>query len=143
MSMDQVVASSLSSYRQLRLFLAVFAALALVLGAIGVYGVVSYAVSRRRAEFGLRMALGATSWRVLREVATGGLRPVMIGVAAGVVFAAYLSRFVTGFLFEVKPLDALSLGGAAAVLLLAGVVAVIVPGLRAGRASPVSVLRGD
>ena len=116
---------------------------ALVLGAIGVYGVVSYAVSRRRAEFGVRLALGATSGRVLREVARGGLQPVAIGVVAGVVASVFLSRFVSGFLYGVQPRDVLSIGGAAVALLAAGVAAVIIPGVRAGRTSPVEVLRGE
>lgn len=142
-SMDDVVATSLSDQLRLRFFLSTFAALALVLGAIGVYGVVSYAVARRQAEFGVRLALGATSGRVLREVATGGLRPVALGVVGGIVASVLLSRFATKFLFGVSPHDVLSIGGAAVALLAAGVVAVIVPGVRAGRTSPMQVLRGE
>jgi putative ABC transport system permease protein len=143
MSMDAVIAGSMADRLQLRFFLMTFAVLALVLGAIGVYGVVSYAVSRRRAEFGVRMAMGATSGRVLREVAAGGLKPVVIGVAIGVVASAFLTKTLATFLFEVSPRDLVSLGSAAGALLAAGVAAVLIPGLRAGRTSPVEVLRGD
>jgi putative ABC transport system permease protein len=143
MTMNAVMAGTMTDRLQLRFFLTTFALLALVLGAIGVYGVVSYAVSRRRAEFGVRMALGATAGRVMREVSVSGLRPVVIGVAIGVVASAFLAKALSAFLFEVTPHDLVSLGAAASALLGAGVAAVLIPGLRAGRTSPVEVLRGD
>jgi putative ABC transport system permease protein len=141
--MEDVVRISLADRLQLRFFLSLLAALALVLGAIGVYGVVSYAVSRRKAEFGVRMALGASSSRVMNEVAMGGLKPVMIGVAIGTASSLLLCRFVAQFLYGVSQRDVISIGGAAAALLLAGVFAVLIPGLRAGRTSPMEVLRSD
>jgi ABC-type antimicrobial peptide transport system permease subunit len=117
--------------------------LGLVLGAVGVYGVVSYAVTRRRAEFGIRMALGATSANVLSHVVRRGMVPVAVGVVAGVVVSLALARVVAGFLYEVAPTDPASLGMASAVLLLTGVLAAVIPAWRAGRTSPVEVLRVD
>lgn len=142
-TMEDVVKVALSDRLQLRFFFSLFATLALVLGAIGVYGVVSYAVSRRKAEFGVRMALGASSSRVMSEVATGGLKPVAIGVTIGVAAALFLSRFVAEFLYGVNQRDLLSIGGAAAALLLAAVLAVLIPGVRAARTSPMEVLRAE
>jgi putative ABC transport system permease protein len=114
-----------------------------LLGAIGVYGVVSYAVTRRRAEFGIRMALGAAPGRVLGLVVGGGMMPVVIGAVAGVLASIAMSRLVRGFLYEVSPTDSVSLAGASGVVLLAGVVAALVPAWRAGRVSPVESLRAD
>ena len=141
--MEDVVRASLADRLQLRFFLSLLATLALVLGAMGVYGVVSYAVSRRKAEFGVRMALGASSARVMNDVAVGGLRPVALGVFVGIATSLILSRFVVQFLYRVEQSDMLSIGGAAAALLLAGALAVLIPGIRAGRTSPMEVLRSE
>ncbi len=142
-TMDAVVNAALSEPLRLRFFLGLFAGLALVLGAVGVYGVVTYAVTRRRAEFGIRMALGAAPSRVLALVVRGGMLPVVVGAAAGVAASIGLSRLVRGFLFEVSPTDAVSLMAAASVVLVAGTVAAVVPAWHAGRVSPVEALRSD
>lgn len=142
-TMDAVVNSALAEPLQLRFFLGLFAGLALLLGAVGVYGVVSYAVTRRRAEFGIRMALGAAPSRVLGLVVRTGMLPVASGAVAGVLLSLGLSRLLRGFLYEVSPTDALSLLGAATVVLLAGVIAAFVPAWRAGSVSPVEALRSD
>jgi predicted lysophospholipase L1 biosynthesis ABC-type transport system permease subunit len=142
-TMQSVINTALSEPLQLRFFLGLFAGLALVLGAVGVYGVVSYAVTRRRAEFGIRMALGAAPGRVWALVVRGGMMPVVIGAAAGVAASIALSRLVRGFLYEVSPTDSVSLLAASAVVLLAGVLAAFVPAWRAGRVSPTDALRSD
>ena len=142
-TMESVVNVALAEPLQLRFFLGLFAALALLLGAVGVYGVVSYAVTRRRAEFGIRMALGAAPGRVLGLVVSGGMMPVAIGAVAGVVASIAMSRLVRGFLYEVSPTDSVSLVAASGVVLLAGAVAALVPAWRAGRVSPVESLRAD
>jgi predicted permease len=142
-TMESVVDVALAEPLQLRFFLGLFAALALLLGAVGVYGVVSYAVTRRRAEFGIRMALGAAPGRVLGLVVGGGMMPVVIGAVAGVLASIAMSRLVRGFLYEVSPTDSVSLAGASGVVLLAGVIAALVPAWRAGRVSPVESLRAD
>lgn len=142
-TMDDVVAAALAEPLRLRFFLTVFAAIALVLGTIGVYGVVSYAVSRRRAEFAIRMALGASPKRVLREVAERGLAPVIAGIAIGIVAALAVSGVLHRFLYGLGAADPVSLGAAAGALLAAGIVAALVPAARAGRTSPANALRAD
>ena len=140
-SMEQVVNGSLAQPIQLRFFLTLFAVLALVLGAVGVYGVVSYAVERRRSEFGVRLALGASPARVQRDVMRSGLVPVVAGIAVGLVMAVALGRALSRFLYGVSPADPASFGIAAGALLLAGVLAALVPATRAGHTNPIEALR--
>ena len=142
-SMADVVDTALAEPLRLRFFLSLFAGLALVLGAVGIYGVVSYSVSRRRTEFGVRMALGAAPGRVVAEVVRQGLRPVAVGIGAGLALAVASSRLVAGMLYGIAATDPPSLAVAAAALLLAGGLAALVPGLRAGRTSPIESLRSD
>jgi predicted permease len=142
-TMEQVLAASLAQPLRLRFFLALFAALALALGGIGVYGVVSYAVTRRRAEYAIRVALGASPGRVRGEVFRHGLAPVAVGTMLGVVGALLSARLLTGFLFGVRPTDPASLSTAAGLLLLAGVLAALAPALRAGRTNPATALRSE
>ena len=142
-TMQQVVDGSLAQPLRLRFFLTLFAALALALGAVGVYGVVSYAVDRRRAEFGVRLALGASPQRVQRDVLWGALVPVLSGIGAGLVMAALLGRAFSRFLYGVSPSDPASLAVAAGALLAAGLVAALVPAARAAHTNPIEALRAD
>ena len=142
-SMDEVVRTALAEPLRLRFFLMLFGGLALVLGTVGVYGVVSYAVTRRRPEFGIRIALGAAPARVLAEVVRGGMAPVAIGVTAGLLGAIGLSRLLGRFLYEVAPTDPASLALAGAALLGAGALAALLPGWRAGQVNPVEALRAE
>ena len=142
-TMDEVVASSLAQPLRLRFFLSLFAALALLLGTVGVYGVVSYAVARRRAEFGIRIALGASPARVLGDVVRRGLTPVAVGIAAGLVGALLLARALSGFLYGVEPSDPASLVAAGAALMIAGAAAAVVPGIRASQTNPVEAIRAE
>jgi ABC-type antimicrobial peptide transport system permease subunit len=142
-TLDEVVRTALAQPLRLRFFLTLFAGLALILGTVGVYGVVAYAVTRRKAEFGIRMALGAAPARVLGEVVGGGMAPVAIGVAVGIAGALGLSRLLAGFLYEIAPTDPLSLALAGLSLLAAGVLAAMLPGWRAGQVSPVEALRAE
>jgi len=142
-TMDEVVRDALAQPIQLRFFLTLFAALALVLGAVGVYGVVAYAVTRRKTEFGIRMALGAAPSRVIGEVVGGGMVPVAVGVVAGLLSALALSRVLGRFLYGVAAADPMSLVLAGLVLVGSGVLAALVPGWRAGRVSPVEALRAE
>jgi predicted permease len=142
-TMDAVVSASLAEPLRLRFFLGLFAGLALLLGSVGVYGVVSYAVARRRAEFGIRMALGAAPYRVSTDVVRHGLMPVVIGVGAGLAGSLALSGLLRGFLYDVSPRDTPSLFAASGALLLAGILAAVVPAWRAGTISPVEALRSD
>ena len=120
-TMLQVVDGSLAQPIRLRFFLTLFAAPALVLGAVGVYGVVSYAVDRRRSEFGVRLARGASPQRVQRDVLWGGLVPVLFGIGVGLVMAAVLGQALNRFLYGVSPSDPASFAVAAGALLAGGV----------------------
>jgi predicted permease len=142
-TLDAIVASAVAEPLRLRFFLSLLGALALVIGAVGIYSVVSYSVTRRRAEFGVRLALGAAPRRILAEVVAGGLGPVGAGVAAGLLAALALGSTVQRFLFGIAAIDPVSLTMAAAVLLGAGLVAAVVPAVRAGRTDPVTALRAE
>ena len=142
-TLDAVVAGAVAEPLRLRFFLSILGGLALVIGAVGIYSVVSYSVTRRRAEFGVRLALGAAPRRILSEVVTSGLVPVGIGVVAGLAGTLALGSTIGRFLYGVEPADAASLAVAAAALLAAGLVAAAVPGLRAGRTDPITALRAD
>lgn len=142
-AMESVVATALAEPLRLRFFLALFAGLALVLGVVGVYSVVSYSVARRQGEFGVRMALGAAGSTVARQVVGRGILPVVVGTAVGVGLALGLGRLGARFLYGVSPADPASIAVAAGALLIAGVVASIVPAWRAARVSPVEALRAD
>jgi ABC-type antimicrobial peptide transport system permease subunit len=142
-SMEEVVRTSLAEPLRLRFFLMLFGGLALVLGTVGVYGVVSYSVTRRRGEFGIRMALGAAPQRVLGEVVRRGMVPVATGVGIGLAAAVALSQLLGRFLYEIAPTDPVSLGLSAIALLGAGTLAALWPGWRAGKVSPVEALRAE
>lgn len=142
-TMDDAVNATLAAQLRLRFFFSVFAALALTLGGIGVFGVVSYVVARRQPEFAVRMALGASPRRIERDVMRFGLAPLTVGIIAGSFAAALGMRSLAGFLYGVVPMDAPSFGTAAATLLFAGIVATLWPALRAGHISPADALRAD
>jgi predicted permease len=140
-SMEQVISRSTSARRFNLFLLASFAALALVLAAIGIYGVLAYSVTLRTHEIGVRMALGARAGDVLRLVLGQGLRVTAIGVVFGIAGALGLTRFLQGLLFEVRPTDPPTF---AAVLLLLGGVALAAsyfPARRAIRIEPMVALR--
>jgi ABC-type antimicrobial peptide transport system permease subunit len=120
-----------------------FGVLAAVVAAIGVYSSVSYAVSQRMHEFGVRVALGATWRRIVGEVVGDGVRVVGIGVAAGILLALASGKLIAALLFGVSPTNPIALVVAAGVLLLVAVLASLAPAWRAGRSDPVSALRTD
>lgn len=142
-TMRDVVDRALAEPLQLRFFLGLFGALALLLGSVGVYGVVSYAVARRKAELGIRMALGAAPNRIVGDVVRTGLVPVALGVGAGLAGTFALSGAMRAFLYEVSPTDLRSLAASAGVLIAMGAIAALIPGLRARRVSPVEALKSD
>ncbi len=142
-TMEEMVETALAEPLRLRFYLMLFGGLALVLGTVGVYGVVSYSVARRRGEFGIRMALGAAPGKVLGHVIARGMLPVAVGVGLGVAGSIALSRVLGRFLYEIAPTDPASLATAGAALLAAGVLAALVPAWRAGKVSPVEALRAE
>jgi putative ABC transport system permease protein len=123
--------------------MSVFGGSALLLSAIGIYGVMSRTTSERTHEIGVRMAIGAHAagvrWMVLRN---GGVL-ALVGIIAGAAIALVLTRYMTGMLFGVTPLDPVTYVGAAAVLLAAAVLATWFPAWRASRVDPVTALRAD
>jgi putative ABC transport system permease protein len=121
--------------------LAIFACVALLLAGIGLYGVMSYAVSQSKRELGLRMALGATGSDLLRIVMSQGLRLTLTGIAAGVAFALGLTRLLGDMLYKISPRDPESFVSAFAAMTLAAIVACLLPAWRATRTDPVRALR--
>jgi predicted permease len=136
-----IISETLSPQRLLSALLGVFGGIALVLAGVGIYGVIAFLVAERRREIGVRMALGAQSGRVLREVVGRGMRPVAIGLALGLGAALILGRTVSGLFYHVKPTDPVSIGAAIGILLLAGVIGCLAPAIRAARTDPGGVLR--
>ena len=123
--------------------LAAFAALAVLLSATGVWGTVAQAVGQRRREMGIRMALGAQAWQVVRQSLQYGLVWATGGAVVGLVGSYYLSRTLTSLLFEVNPTDALAYTSSALLLILISIVASYVPARRAGQVDPAKILRAE
>jgi putative ABC transport system permease protein len=141
--MDDVVSESLRRPRMLMQLFGGFAGLALLLAAIGTYGVLSYLVTQRRREIGVRMALGAGRDTVLRSVMAHGLSLTLIGLAAGLAAALVLTRLMEALLFEVRPNDPATLAGVAALITVVASAASLVPACRATRVDPIVALRDD
>lgn len=142
-TLDDSVRTSIASRRFLMLLLGGFAATALLLAAVGLYGVVSQGVASRRREFGIRLALGASSRDVFALVLRRGLQLVAIGVVTGLVASVWLGRLLSSQLYETAPHDPITLAGAVAVLGLAAIAAHVVPARRAIRVDPSITLRND
>jgi len=140
-TMEQIVSESVAGRRFSMLLLGVFAALALMLASVGIYGVISYTATQRTHEIGIRMALGAKRVDVLRLVVGQGLRLALIGIGAGLAAALGLTRLMSSMLYGVRPTDLVTF--AAVSLLLAGVavLASYVPARRAMRVDPIIALR--
>jgi putative ABC transport system permease protein len=142
-TLDRVVAESVARPRFYMTVLGAFALVALLLAAVGIYGVLSYAVGRRVREIGLRVALGATRGRVVRMVVRQGIALAALGAALGVGGALWLSRAMAGLLFGVAPGDPLTFAGVVALFLAVAGLACLVPALRAARVDPAVALRSE
>lgn len=142
-TMEQAISRSTLARRFNLLLLASFATLALVLAAIGIYGVLAYSVAQRTHEIGVRMALGARSGDVLRLVLGQGLALTAIGVAGGIAGALILTRFLKSLLFEVRPTDPPTLAGTLLLLSVVALAATYLPARRATRIEPMAALRHD
>lgn len=140
-SMDQWVARTLAQARFNSLVLAIFAALALLLASIGIYGVISYSVTQRTSEIGIRVALGAQRQDILRLVVGTGMRLAVIGLAVGVALALALSRTVTSLLYETTGTDPATFASVVALLAVVAMLASCLPARRASRVAPVEALR--
>ena len=142
-TMDDVVAATLSAPRFTGVLLGMFAALALTLSAIGIYGVLSYVVSRRTREIGIRVAIGADRGQVLKLVLRSGAGLALIGILIGLVAAVFFSRLMSTLLHDVKPADPATFVTVAVVLTAVAVAASLVPAWRATRVDPVRALKAE
>jgi len=143
MSMEDFMAESVSQQRFNMLLLATFAGLALVLAAMGIYSVLSYAVRRRLREIGIRMALGAQIQDVLRLVIFDGMKPALIGLAIGVIGALLIGRVMANLVFGVNTKDPLTFISVSALLMMVAFLATVIPAYRATRVDPMRTLRDE
>jgi len=140
---EDIVSEAVARPRLLTVLLAAFGALGLVLGALGIYGVLAFLVSRRQREIGVRIALGARPGTVQRMVVARGLVLAGVGVTLGLGGALVLTRYLQSVLFGVAPTDALTLAGSVAGLVGVALMASWIPARKAARVDPVAALRAD
>ena len=140
-TMDEIIADTISERKFTMILLGVFAALALALSSVGVYGVLSYAVGQRTQEIGIRVALGAQNSDVLKLVIGEGMALALIGVAIGIAAALGLTRWMANLLYGVSASDPVTFAAVAAVLLLVTMAACYIPARRAMRVDPMTALR--
>jgi putative ABC transport system permease protein len=139
--MRQIVGESLARMRFSTILMLAFAIVALLLAAVGIYGVIAYSVSRRTQEIGVRLAIGAERSDVLQLVLGQGMRLVSIGILAGVAVSLGLSRLLGSLVYGVGTTDVLTLIGVALLLVVVAMLACYVPARRAMRVDPVEALR--
>jgi ABC-type antimicrobial peptide transport system permease subunit len=142
-SMDAIVAQALGEARLMTWLLGIFSGVALLLASIGIYGAVAYTVEQRTGEIGIRMALGTQTGDVLRLVVNQGMRPVLIGLAVGIISAFALGRLITAQLYQVSAYNPALLVGATLLLGGTALVACLLPARRAALVDPVQALRTE
>lgn len=142
-SMGAIVAQAVGQTRLMMWLLGVFAGVALLLASIGIYGAVAYTVEQRTGEIGVRMALGAQTRDVLRLVVSQGMRPVLSGLALGVIAAFALGRFIAAQLYQVSAHDPMLLGGATVLFAAIALMACLLPARRATKVDPIQALRTE
>jgi putative ABC transport system permease protein len=142
-SVEEILDASLARRRFTLNLLGVSALLALLLAAVGIYGVLSYTVSQRTQEIGIRLTLGATRRDVLALVVGDGMRLALVGIVIGLVASYGVTDLMKALLFEVSPHDPTTFVGLAALLIVVALVASTLPGLRATRVSPIDALRQE
>ena len=142
-TLEEIVSVSVAQPRLIARLLAVFAAVALILAAIGIYGVVAYSVSQRTREIGIRMALGATPGTIVRLIVGHGAMLAGAGIAVGVPAALLLARGMKSMLFETPPSDPATVAGVALVLTATAIAACLVPLRKALRVHPSEALRSE
>jgi putative ABC transport system permease protein len=139
-TMDDILAASVATRRISMLLLSGFAGLALLLAALGVYGLISYSIAQRTHEIGLRMALGATGRDVLKLVLRQGMSLVLVGVTLGLASAFALTRVMSSLLYEVSASDPVTFIGVALLLIAVALVACLIPARRAMKVDPMVAL---
>ena len=142
-TLDQLMSESVARPRFRTALLVMFGAAALLLAAIGIYGVMVYSVTERTREMGIRMALGAQAADVVKLIVREGSALALVGVGIGVAAALVLARFISGLLFKIDPADPLTFAGVSLVLIGAALVACWLPARRATRADPLIALRAE
>jgi putative ABC transport system permease protein len=142
-SLDDVLALSVAQPRLVMSFVGIFAGFALLLSAIGIYAVMAYTVSQRRRDLGIRMALGAQRWDILRLVLGHGMGLALVGVGCGVAISLALTRLLAALLFDIRATDPLVFSAAASLLVITALLACYLPARRASRLDPIVVLRYD
>jgi len=143
MTMEAFTDESISQQRFNMLLLATFAGLALILAAMGIYSVLSYAVRRRVREIGIRMALGAQLRDVLRLVIFDGMKPALVGLGIGVIGALLIGRVMASLVFGVKTSDPATFVSVSVLLAGVALMATVVPAYRATRVDPIKTLRDE
>ena len=141
-TLETAVSNSLSGQRTTAALLGAFGAVALILAAIGIYGVMAFAVRRRQREIGIRLALGAEPGSVVGLVLRDGVQLALVGLAAGIGLSFALTRLASQFLY-VSATDTLAFAGTGTLLLGVSVVACLVPSLRASKVDPIAVLKAE
>ena len=139
--MSRVLNTAVGPARQVMMLLALLSTLAMVLGAIGIYGVISHFAARRKRDWAIRVALGLPTSRVLTNIVGQGASLVALGILAGVAGTIALARLLTSFLYGVGSLDPIALATASLMLLLLGIAAAFIPAHRASTVDPALVLR--
>ncbi len=142
-TLEDYVSKSAAQPRFQTFVLTCFAGIALMLAAIGLYGLLSYMVVQRTLEIGLRMAMGAKRKDVLGMIVRRGLTMALIGVMAGLAISAAMMRLLSGMLYGIRPSDPITFAGTAALLLLVSIAASIIPAYRAARLDPMQALRNE
>ena len=140
-TMEEIIAESLAVRRVSMIVLCVFAALALGLASMGIYGVISYLVGQRTHEIGIRMALGAKQSDVLRQILSQSMKLTLIGIAIGLLAALGLTRLMANLLFGVSATDPVTFVGVGAILAIVALAACFVPARRATKVDPIVALR--
>ena len=141
--LDRLVDNAVGPRRLITRLLGFFSCLALLLAAIGLYGVMAFAVTQRQQEIGIRMAIGAQRGDILSMILRGGLRLVALGVAAGLAGSLALTRVLQGQLFGISAYDPLTFAGIAGLLTAVAAVACLLPALRATRVDPLVAVRAE
>ena len=142
-TLEQLLGTSVAPRKFNMLLLGIFASVALILAAIGLYGVMSYSVSWQTHEIGIRMALGANRTDVLQLVVRQGMKMALIGLVLGLVGAFFVSRVLVGMLYGISPTDPLTFTGVSIVLLVVALLACLIPARRATRVDPIVALRAE